>query len=236
MREDGRRLDVTMDAPSTRFNDTAHAIAERVRGLREEADLSQGELARRVYVSRQTVNNWEAARTLPDIESLKLLAAEFDVSVDDLLGAGREALMDDTVDDRHRLLVAVATQVVLCLVFVACQIVLIVFASSASSGLSYGDEGYASYQGVRFLLQFLSLAIILGSTPSQLRMDKIMRDRDLADALAVVSYIEGRKPGNPLPDDILYRFVLPHWRALRFLAAALLVVMAVCLGLVARYL
>ena len=63
-----------------------------------------------------------------------------------------------------------------------------------------------------------------------------MRDRDLADALAVVSYIEGRKPGNPLPDDILYRFVLPHWRALRFLAAALLVVMAVCLGLAARYL
>ena len=35
-------------------------IGARIRERREAAGISQAELARRVYVSRQTVGNWEA--------------------------------------------------------------------------------------------------------------------------------------------------------------------------------
>ena len=49
-------------------------IGARIRKFREAAGLSQAELARRVYVSRQTVGNWEAGRTLADVQSLVLLS------------------------------------------------------------------------------------------------------------------------------------------------------------------
>ena len=51
-----------MDEQTTeRTNDQATAqriIGARIREFREAAGLSQAELARRVYVSRQTVGNW----------------------------------------------------------------------------------------------------------------------------------------------------------------------------------
>ncbi|MCI6274564.1 MAG: helix-turn-helix domain-containing protein [Coriobacteriaceae bacterium] len=44
-------------------------IGARIRELRKAAGISQAELARRVYVSRQTVGNWEAGRTLADAQA-----------------------------------------------------------------------------------------------------------------------------------------------------------------------
>lgn len=38
-------------------------MGERVRERREAAGLTQAELAERIYVSRQTVNNWETEGT-----------------------------------------------------------------------------------------------------------------------------------------------------------------------------
>ena len=61
-------------------------IGARIRELRKAAGISQAELARRVYVSRQTVGNWEAGRTLADAQSLVLLAQVFETTVDDLIG------------------------------------------------------------------------------------------------------------------------------------------------------
>jgi len=48
-------------------------------------NLSQEELSKRVYVSRQTISNWETDRTYPDIHSLLLLSTVFDVTIDDLV-------------------------------------------------------------------------------------------------------------------------------------------------------
>ena len=66
-----------MDEQATeRITDQATAqriIGARIREFREAAGLSQTELARRVYVSRQTVGNWESGRTLADVQSLVLL-------------------------------------------------------------------------------------------------------------------------------------------------------------------
>ena len=57
--------------------------------LRTQHDLSQDELAEKVYVTRQAVSRWETGETTPNTDTLKLLAALFDVSIDTLLGASR---------------------------------------------------------------------------------------------------------------------------------------------------
>jgi DNA-binding XRE family transcriptional regulator len=59
--------------------------------------MSQEELAKRIYVSRQTISNWETDKTYPDIQSLLLLSALFDVTLDDLVKGDVEA-MKRTVD------------------------------------------------------------------------------------------------------------------------------------------
>ena len=47
--------------------------------------MSQDEFADKIYVSRQTVSNWETGKNYPDINSLILMSETFGVSVDTLL-------------------------------------------------------------------------------------------------------------------------------------------------------
>ena len=64
---------------------------EKLQQLRKQRALTQEQLAAAIFVSRTAVSKWESGRGLPEIGSLKALAAFFDVSVDDLLSS-REAL------------------------------------------------------------------------------------------------------------------------------------------------
>ncbi|HBT96116.1 MAG TPA: transcriptional regulator [Coriobacteriia bacterium] len=56
-----------------------------IRDMRERDGLSQEALAERIYVTRQTIINWEAGRSYPDVQSLLLLGAVFDISIDEMV-------------------------------------------------------------------------------------------------------------------------------------------------------
>ena len=60
-------------------------LGKQIRMYRQEAQLSQEELADRVYVSRQTISNWENDRSYPDVNSLVLLSEVFHISIDNLI-------------------------------------------------------------------------------------------------------------------------------------------------------
>ena len=60
--------------------------------LRTEKGLSQEELAEKVFVTRQAVSRWETGETVPNTETLKLLSALFDVSINTLLGTPRQLI------------------------------------------------------------------------------------------------------------------------------------------------
>ena len=61
-------------------------VGTRVREHREAAGMRQEQLAELCRVSRQTISSWERNKTLPDIESLKVMAHEFGTTVDALIG------------------------------------------------------------------------------------------------------------------------------------------------------
>lgn len=63
----------------------ASEVGSRIRALREEAGLTQSELAALAYVTRQSVGNWERGNTLPDVQSLQLVARALNTTVDGLL-------------------------------------------------------------------------------------------------------------------------------------------------------
>ena len=60
-------------------------IANQIKRLRSEKGLSQDDLAEKIFVSRQTVSNWENEKTYPDIKSLILLSEVFETSLDALI-------------------------------------------------------------------------------------------------------------------------------------------------------
>lgn len=60
--------------------------------LRNKAGLSQDELAEKIFVTRQAVSRWENGETTPNIDTLKLLSKEFDVSINTLLGSPRKLI------------------------------------------------------------------------------------------------------------------------------------------------
>lgn len=60
--------------------------------LRTERGLSQDELAAKIFVTRQTVSRWETGETTPNVETLKLLSAFFNVSINTLLGSPRQLI------------------------------------------------------------------------------------------------------------------------------------------------
>ena len=60
--------------------------------LRTKNGLSQDELAKKLYVTRQAVSRWETGETVPNIETLKRLSKLFDVSINTLLGSPRKLI------------------------------------------------------------------------------------------------------------------------------------------------
>lgn len=60
-------------------------VSTQIKKYRSDMKLSQEELAEKVYVSRQTISNWETGKNYPDIHSLLLLSSLFNVSLDQLI-------------------------------------------------------------------------------------------------------------------------------------------------------
>lgn len=58
----------------------------RIRDLREDADLNQSEVAQAIGVDQRTLSNYETGKTNPDSYAIIKLAEFFNVSTDYLLG------------------------------------------------------------------------------------------------------------------------------------------------------
>lgn len=66
----------------------------RIRQLREERGLTQAELAKRLGITRSSVNAWEMGISVPSTQYIVELAEMFRVSTDYLLGVRHTATLD----------------------------------------------------------------------------------------------------------------------------------------------
>lgn len=60
-------------------------FSEQLIKLRTAKNLSQEQLADKIYVSRQAVSKWEKALSTPDLDKIVLLAKTLGVSLDELV-------------------------------------------------------------------------------------------------------------------------------------------------------
>ena len=60
-------------------------LGEKIKEIREKEGLTQEEFAKEVFVSRTTVTKWETGKSLPSIDTLRLISEKYNVSIDELL-------------------------------------------------------------------------------------------------------------------------------------------------------
>lgn len=69
-------------------------ISDRIKSLREQNNMTQAELARKLHVTRSSVNAWEMGVSVPSTALLIDIANLFHVSTDFLLGVKSTNTLD----------------------------------------------------------------------------------------------------------------------------------------------
>ena len=69
-------------------------LGEVLKEKRVELNLTQEEVGEKLFVTRQTISNWENGKTLPDIDSLIDIATFYDLSLDKVLLKGSDIVED----------------------------------------------------------------------------------------------------------------------------------------------
>jgi len=118
-------------------------IGRQIRMYRQRDQLSQEELAGKIYVSRQTISsNWENNRSYPDIQNLMLLSVLFNVSLDELVNEDVDVMkkeIDRKSWNRYGYIMLVASMLGLFLIVPALRydLILLTIIAGGSIALSF---------------------------------------------------------------------------------------------------
>lgn len=195
--------------------DVATRIGARIRECRERAGLTQAQLASVAFVTRQSVGNWEGGKTLPDVQSLQLVAQALGTTVDGLLGNEVPAIAGETIEARRKLARFMVLYGGLYLLHLACVLVLMRLVSEGS-------------YDARIVVSLVVVFITFGQTLAIRRIREITRGRELGDAVSIMMFVEGYPEGQEPPDDAFYRVVLANLPA--FLTVLYVLIVVVCIA------
>ena len=118
-------------------------FSQQIKKYRSQAALTQDELAEKIYVTRQTISNWENEKSYPDIASVVKLSDLYSISLDELLKGDAKMLEHleentDVVNSSRKLILAAALNVV---VLLACLI-----AAFSCRRASFSSSAYSAWR------------------------------------------------------------------------------------------
>ncbi len=149
-------------------------IGSQIKKYRVDKSLSQEELAEKVYVSRQTISNWENEKSYPDIHSLLLLSSVFEISLDQLIKGDIEDMRREIrEDDMKSWNILSSVFAVLMLAMIITPIPLLKF---------FGLTG-AVVWGV----------LVVVTMAFALKIEKLKKNYDIFTYKEIVAFTEGKK-------------------------------------------
>ena len=149
-------------------------LGNKIKYYRGEKELSQEELAERVYVSRQTISNWENNKSYPDINSIVLLSEIFEISIDNLIKGDVELMKKEINSEEVKKLNFYATMmVILMLVATILLMPMLKF---------IGLYGFIPY-----------FVLVGGAMFFSIKVDKIKKDNDIQTYKEIVAFTEGKR-------------------------------------------
>lgn len=78
-------------------------FGQKLREIRTAKGYTQQALAEKLYVTRQTVSRWESGNRYPDLETLKKISVELEVSVDELLSTESDLDEAETAAEEEKI-------------------------------------------------------------------------------------------------------------------------------------
>lgn len=156
-------------------------ISNQIKTRREAMGLSQEQLAEKLYVSRQTISNWERDKTYPDVQSLLMLSILFDTSIDTLV-KGDVTVMEEAVEmDRKRMGARMVRLAVLML-----ALLVLAFALILSPAFAWMEGTW----GMGVAATVASLPAIAALAVSTI-LDRIKRENDLVTYREILAFMNG---------------------------------------------
>ena len=149
-------------------------LGNKIKYYKGEKELSQEELAERVYVSRQTISNWGNNKSYPDINSIVLLSEIFEISIDNLIKGDVEQMKKEINSEEVKKLKFYAT--IMVILMLAALILLMPMLKFI------GLYGFIPY----FVLVACAMFFAI-------KAEKIKKDNDIQTYKEIVAFTEGKR-------------------------------------------
>ena len=145
-----------------------------IKHYRNEKGLSQEELAERVYVTRQTISNWENNKNYPDINSIVLLSEVFEISIDNLIKGDLEEMKKEINSEEVKKLNFYSLMMAILMIAAIISLVPLI-----------------KFIGVyAFIVYFALLACALVFA---LKIEKIKKNNDIQTYKEILAFTEGKR-------------------------------------------
>lgn len=149
-------------------------LGNHIKHYRNEKGLSQEELAERVYVTRQTISNWENNKNYPDINSIVLLSEVFEISIDNLIKGDLEQMKKEINSEEVKKLNFYSLMMAILMIAAIISLVPLI-----------------KFIGVyAFIVYFALLACALVFA---LKIEKIKKNNDIQTYKEIVAFTEGKR-------------------------------------------
>ena len=135
---------------------------EKLQILRKNENLTQEELAEKLFVSRTAISKWESGRGYPSIDSLKIIAKHFNVTVDELIGSEEIiTLAEQDKKETNKKLTALICGILDCLIVMLLFLPVFGDAGSASSATVFEITGTSGWLKIIFI-SIIGLTVLNG--------------------------------------------------------------------------
>lgn len=146
----------------------------QIKKYRTNMNLSQEELAEKVFVTRQTISNWENNKNYPDIHSLLLLSSLFNISLDQLIKGDIEIMREEI--NKNELQKFNRDGIIFALLLV------LVIVSAVPLGVFLGTGGLI-ITGILFAITMYFA----------LKIEKFKKNNDIQTYKEILSFTEGKR-------------------------------------------
>ena len=175
---------------------------EKLQKMRKEQNLTQEELAEKLFVSRTAISKWESGRGYPSIDSLKAIAKYFHITIDELIGNEEIiTLAEQDIKENNKKHTALICGVLDC--FIALLLFLPLFGNGDASGASlpvFSLTGVSEWLKIAFIAVIGLTAlngfcgVVLGSFDKPVWNKRLVVTGLGLSMLATVLFIMARQP------------------------------------------